>query len=62
LEVKQVVKNFHEVIPDANSVVFPKLKSLMVAANRRTKGQLKFAQMILDKSNKEEFRTVHIAN
>jgi hypothetical protein len=62
LEVKQVVKNFHELVPDANSIEFPKLKSLMVAANRRTKGQLKFAQMILDKSNKEEFRTIHIAN
>jgi hypothetical protein len=62
LELKKVVKNFQESVPDVNSVDFPKLKSLKLAYCDNAKSQLKFAQLVIDKSNKEELKKIHLAH
>jgi hypothetical protein len=62
LEVKQIVQNFHKMGSDINSFQFPKLKSLKMTKNSGPRSsQLKFAQWILNKTNKRAFRKIHLA-
>jgi hypothetical protein len=56
--LNDLLEMLEETIPDSNSIRFPKLKSLNLIGY--TKSSMSFAQWILDRSNKEEFRKIHL--
>jgi hypothetical protein len=62
LEVRQVTNDLlemlDETVPDSKSIKFPKFKSLNLIGY--TTAPMRFAQWILDRSNKEEFRKIHL--